>query len=324
MSGRIDTHQHIVPPVWRSHLVESAYFGGKAIPEWSPAAAVEFLDRSGIDTAVVSVSRPGVFTGDASQAKRLAQGVNDYAEQLAQDNPGRFAYFITLPFPDMEASLREIDRCFTHEHARGVVLLSNIAGSYVGEAAFDPILEELNRRAAVLFVHPTHPTDSWVRGVPPYVVDFLLDTTRVAALIAANQVVSRFPNLRIILSHGGGFVPYAAERIAQLLPDPEGGALDRVRVLDDLRSLYYDTALSAVGAGRASLLEFAHPERLLFGSDWPYGPGHSTEYFVEASDVDGLHEQTRQNALRLFGAPSAALGSGPDRPHHESKESAHD
>ena len=323
MSGRIDTHHHIVPPIWRDHLIARGYFGGKAIPEWSPEAAVEFLDRSGIETAVVSVSRPGVFNGDGAHAVVLAQAVNDYAEQLAQDHPGRFAYFITLPFPDIDASLREIDRCFLHRHARGVVLLSSIAGHYVGEPAFDPILEELNRRSAVLFVHPTHPTDRWVPGIPPYVVDFLLDTTRVAALIAVNQVVSRFPNLRIILSHGGGFVPYAAERIAQLLPDPDGGSLDRVKVLEDLRSLYYDTALSGVGAGRAALLAFAHPERVLFGSDWPYGPGHSTEYFLAASDVDGLHERARHNALQLF-AGTLNAGSGRHATAGRGQDSTHD
>lgn len=303
--GRIDTHHHIVPPVWADALRAMGYFGGQAIPEWSPGAALELLDELGIDTAVVSVGRPGVSLGDVAEARRLARQVNEFAADLVRSHPGRFGFFAALPLPDVEGSLAELAYAFDELSADGVILLANVDGVYLGDPAFDPVLEELDRRGAVVFIHPTAPPGPSVPGVPPFVADFLLDTTRAAGNLVRHGVPVRMPRLRMILSHAGGFVPYAAYRMASLTEGANGHTVTREGFVRDLRSFYFDTALSANPHTLPSLLSFADPDHVLYGSDWPYARGDNSQYFTAELDAYPLQDReraaiNRDNALALL------------------------
>jgi 6-methylsalicylate decarboxylase len=252
---------------------------------------------------MVSVSRPGVYLRGVRDARAMSRYVNDFAADLKAAHPGRFGFFATVPFPDIDACIDEAARSHDTLGASGVVLLTNTQGQYVGDPVYDPLLEELDRRGSVLFVHPTHPDGQWVDGVPPFVIDFLLDTTRAATIMMRNRIIQRFPRLRIILSHAGGFVPYAAERIARLLPRDAAAPADSEQRLADLTSFYFDTALSGAGAGMATLREFANPERILFGTDFPYAPGDASVYFgthLNISEPDVQARIGRDNAAALF------------------------
>lgn len=305
--GRIDTHHHIVPPVWADALRARAYFGGQPIPDWSVAAALALMDELNIDVAVTSVGRPGVFFGDVAQAARLARAANEFSAGMRREHPDRFGFFASLPLPDVSATLTEIAYAFDHLHADGVILLSNVAGQYVGDPELEPVMAELADRNAVVFIHPTDPAGAagaGVPGVPPFVADFLLDTTRAALNLVRHQVVTRYPNLRIILSHAGGFMPYAASRIASLT-EGVGAQISREEFVTALRTFYFDTALSAGPFVLPSLLAFAAPERVLFGSDWPYARGDNSQYFTAELDEYPLDEQLREainrtNAQSLF------------------------
>jgi predicted TIM-barrel fold metal-dependent hydrolase len=267
---RIDTHSHVVPPEYAGWLRSlGAAAGGLPIPSWDPDAALAVMDRHSIGTAVLSVSTPGVHLGDGADARSIARDVNDYAAQMTRDHPGRFGFFATLPLPDVDGALAELDRAMDTLGASGVVLLANHRGVYLGDPRFDPVFDELQRRRAVAFVHPSLlPGIEPIEGIPPFFADFLLDTTRAAINLARSGTVERCPDVKILLSHAGGFVPYAAFRIALAA----SARNDVLHGLSLLRRYYFDIALSGSPTALPSLLAFTDPDHITFGSDWPYAP----------------------------------------------------
>ncbi|WP_459548588.1 amidohydrolase family protein [Nocardia sp. X0981] len=301
MPGRIDTHQHIVPPRYRSWLLDKGLTaGGRAVPEWSAPAAIELMDNNAIDTAIVSVSTPGVEPAETlSEGRALARELNEFTAAVVADHPGRFGFFATLTLPDVDGALTEAEYAFDELGADGVVLLANSKGIYLGDKEFDPLFAELDRRGAVVFVHPSHLPAEPVPGIPPYAVDFLLDTTRAAVNLARSGTMDRYPNLKVILSHAGGFLPYAVQRTAGVA-SPDGSDEDGLRIL---RKFYFDTALSGSRYALPSLLAFADPTRITFGSDWPYAPAERATFFTRSLDAYPEIDHTavdRGNAERLF------------------------
>jgi len=267
-SGRIDTHHHIVPPTYAAWLRRKGVeAGGLPIPEWSVESAISLMDKYRVRTAILSVSTPGVHMGDDAEAREKAREVNEYAAQVVRKHPGRFGFFATLCLPDVKGSIAELAYAFDQLYADGVVLLANSRGIYLGEPAFDPLFDELNKRKAVVFVHPSylHGNDP-PSGLPPFIADFLLDTTRAAIRLAGSGTLDRCPELKVILSHAGGFVPYAAYRIA--------GAASPKRELAEglaqLQKFYFDIALSGTPTALPALFALAPPDHVLFGTDSPY------------------------------------------------------
>ncbi|WP_076998207.1 amidohydrolase family protein [Variovorax sp. KK3] len=301
-SRRIDTHQHIVPPAYAAWLDQQGMLaGGLPIPHWSAAGALDLMDSAGIAAGILSVSTPGVHLGDDAQARAMARKVNEFAAQVSHDHPGRFGFFATLTLPDVDGALAEAAYALDELGADGVVLLTNVRGTYLGDAAIEPLMEELDRRRAVVFVHPSELPTPPVPGIPPFVADFLLDTTRAGINMCRRGWMDRFPGARIILSHGGGFIPYAAERIARMC-SPDG---DPVKGIEQLRRFHFDTALSSSPYALPSLLAFADPQRITFGSDWPYAPKERSLHFTRLFDEFALHHDVRAaidrgNAEGLF------------------------
>lgn len=278
--ARIDVHQHIVPPVWAETLAAQGLdSGGWAIPDWSPKSAVAMMDQQGIATGVLSVTAPGVHLGDKAQARDLARAVNEYGAEVVKDNPDRFGYFAGIPLPDADAAVAEAVHALDTLHADGVVLMSNARGRYLGEPDFETLWAELDRRGANVFIHPAQPPMDLLPGTPAPLADYVFDTTRSALNLVLNGVMSRYPNVRVILSHGGGFLPYAAYRFAGLtstVVDRERKAEDLLR---DMRRFYFDTALSASPSALPALLAFAEPGHVLYGSDWPFAPQEAGSYY---------------------------------------------
>jgi len=265
---RIDTHTHILPPDYATWLrARNADAGGLPIPDWSEEAALETMAARSVRTAIVSVSTPGVHLGDGRDARAMARAVNDYCAALVARHRGRFGFFASLPLPDVDGALAELEYAFDTLHADGVILLANTHGIYLGDDAQKPLFDELNRRGAVVFVHPAHLPGNTVAGVPPFAVDFLLDTTRAAIKLMTSGTVTRCPNLKIVLSHAGGFVPYAAHRIGVTMSP--FGVTDGIA---QLKRFYFDTALSGSPTALPSLLAFAAPDHVTFGTDWPHAP----------------------------------------------------
>ena len=306
---RIDTHTHIVPPDYGAWLRRrGAEAGGLPIPDWGVDAALEVMEERKIRTAIVSVSTPGVHFGDDREARDMARAVNEYTANVVRKHRGRFGFFATLTLPDVEGSLAELAHALDTLKADGVVLLANTHGEYLGASAQAPLFDELNRRRATIFIHPAQLPGPPAPGIPPYAVDFLLDTTRAAARLVQSGTMQRCPNINVILSHAGGFVPYAAHRIAVTTSptDVSGG-------LAQLKRFYFDTALSSSPAALPSLLAFAAPDHVFFGSDWPHAPKQVGGLFESMYEQYSLSEAQRASidrgaAEKLF--PRLATVSG--------------
>jgi predicted TIM-barrel fold metal-dependent hydrolase len=318
---RIDTHHHLIPPNYRKALQKAGLgeAGGRELPEWSVEASLQAMGDLDVGTAILSVSTPGTaFLPNPVDAAALARDVNDYTAELAAAQPDRFGFFATIPLPDIDESVAETVRALDDLNADGVVLLANNAGTYLGEEGQDVLFAALNERSAVVFIHPGELPGPTVPDVPPFAADFLLDTTRAAYLLVRNGIRSRYPNIRFILSHAGGFVPYASHRMAVAIMADTGRSW--VDVLDDFAGFYFDTALSSSAAALPTLLAFAKPGHITFGSDFPFAPTAAGKLFAAGLETyPGIDNATRgaierTNAMALLPRLGAAPQPIPQSP----------
>ncbi|MFF5430257.1 amidohydrolase family protein [Streptomyces griseofuscus] len=301
-SRRIDVHQHLIPGAYREVMERhGATAAGWPTPAWDVKSAIAMMDRRSIATGVLSVSSPGTHFGDDAEARAVARSVNEYGAELVKDRPDRFGLFASLPLPDVDGALAEAAYALDELHADGVVLMSNAHGRYLGDKEFAPLWEELDARGAVVFIHPTGSALPMLDGLPGPVVDFPFDTTRTALHMTVNGVMGRHTRMKVILSHAGGFLPYAAWRFtlgAQFNPGttPES-------ILTDLRRFYFDTALSASPSTLPSLLAFAAPGHVLYGSDAPFAAeehGRLFDAMLDGYEPGGLDAINRGSAEVLF------------------------
>jgi predicted TIM-barrel fold metal-dependent hydrolase len=305
--SRIDTHHHAIPSFYRDLLLKAGIeeAGGRALPEWSPEASLQAMAELDVATAILSVSTPGTTIAQgAAEAAALARDINDYLAELVRARPDRFGFFATIPMPHLGESVDEAVRSLDELNADGVVLLANNAGIYLGEDGQGELFAALDARSAVVFIHPADLPGPVVDGVPAFAADFLLDTTRAAYLLVRNGICHKYPNVRFILSHAGGFVPYASHRMAIAIMGDTGRSM--TDILDDFANFYFDTALSSSAAALPSLLAFAKPGHITFGCDFPFAPLVAGKLFAAGLETyPGLDAGARAaigrtNALALF------------------------
>ncbi len=299
---RIDVHHHIVSPGFVAELRSMLQ---PPTLNWTPERSLEDMDRAGVATAITSVTTPGVWIGDHEQGRRLARDSNDYAARLAGDYPGRFGTFAAVPLPHIEASLQEIEYGLDVLKADGIALFTSYRDKWLGDPAFDPVMEELNRRQAVVFVHPEAPLccRGLLPGVHEAVLEYGFDTTRAIARILFSGTALRYRDIRWIFCHGGGTAPFLAERLmrtpgmnkslAQYVPDG---------VMAELQRFHYDVAQIAHPMALAALTRMVPISQILWGTDFPFRLG--SEYVKALGEfgfgAEDLHQIERDNALRLL------------------------
>jgi predicted TIM-barrel fold metal-dependent hydrolase len=274
MPFTIDVHHHILPDVfWRATNDAHSPVGGILPAPWSKESTLSYMDDAGIDVAITSISTPGVHMGDDAAASDLARRVNEISAELIRDRPDRFGGFAALPLPHVDGALRALEYGLDVLKLDGIVLFSNARGIYLGDARFRPLFDELERRRAVVFVHPTASPDAAARslGLPDSLIDFTADTTRAVAQLHYGSTFARTPNVKYIFSHAGGTIPYLATRFSivdemNVIP----GAEERGSAADTFRRLYWDTALSWKPPVLRMLRSAVGMDQVLFGSDYPY------------------------------------------------------
>jgi 6-methylsalicylate decarboxylase len=306
---RIDVHFHLIPPFYRDAVYAAAR--GPAIgryPEWTPQLALEVMDRFGIAVAFTSLAQPGVGFDAPASAQALARRCNDYAAELRARWPNRFGAFATVPMASVDAAREEIAYCLDRLAMDGVSLFASYGEKFLGDALFDPVLEMLNERGSVVFVHPgLHPSS---KGLdlpwPGFMMEYLFDTTRAAVNLIFSGALERFPRIRFILPHAGGVAPYFAWRLSvSPMIDKRLPRLTREQVYAALKHFWYDNALSPGEQTFGSLDHVARPERIVFGSDYPFANPDVIAEMVKTYESDFLPDTRRAaidrgNALALF------------------------
>ena len=309
-AGLVDVHHHFIPPFWFDEVKDhiSRQGGGRIVPNWygwSEERALERMDETGVATAIVSISAPGVWFGDVAQGRRLSRETSLFAAQMRQRHPQRFGFFAALPLPDIEGSLREIEYAFDQLHANGVVLMTSYGDRWLGDPSFDPVMQELDRRRAIVYVHPGSPAccSQLMSYVPPFLTEFTQDTNRtITSLMFSGQLVRRRA-IRFVFSHAGGTIPMLAGRISQLstsVPQLAAAVPDGVEA--ELRRLYYEVANSANRPAIAALLSLVPATQVMFGSDFPLVPIAATQAKLSGlglSESD-LASLSRGTAAKLF------------------------
>lgn len=308
---RIDVHQHFVSPSFYQTLTAknsvSPVPGFGTWRDYSPAKAVAELDRVGIETAMLSITAPGVWFGDAEEARRLAREMNEFAAaKMVGDHKGRFGLFAVLPLPDVEGSLREIEYALDTLKADGFGILTSYGNAWLGDPSLAPVLDELNRRKAVVYVHPTDAAccQGLLPRVPNQMLEYPMDTMRTIASLIVSETATRCPDIRFIFSHGGGPLIGVAGRLlgaemtAENLTKP---AAPNSR-LHHLRRFYYDTAGSTNPVNMQGLKTLVGVSQIVFGTDAPFFDGAPQLRGLAGAGFDAaeLARVERGNALGLL------------------------
>lgn len=297
---KIDVHHHLLPPFWVDYLQQHPTVH-RVPQQWTPARAIDSMDTQGIAKALLSLSVPGVGPWPVDERPKAARAVNDYAAELVAERPERFGALATLPLPDVDAALVELERAFDTLAVDGVIVFTNYGERFLGDSSFEPLWAELDRRGALVLIHPDSTTLPAIVGMPAPLVDFPFATTRTAVDMVFKGVMGRYRNMNVVLSHAGGFLPYVADRIARG-GSAQPGMPGQEELLDTLRRFYLDTALSTGPMALPSLTAFAEPGHILFGSDHPYAAGMAEEFTAVLDSSPQLSDQQRAAITHLNAA----------------------
>jgi predicted TIM-barrel fold metal-dependent hydrolase len=299
---RIDTHSHFTIPKLYA-LSTAKGVSQPTLKDWSPEKSLEQMEQGSVATSIISISDPGVWFTDNAAARALARECNEYGAKVVRDYPGRFGLFAVLPLPDVDGAIHEVEYALDTLKADGIGILSSYQGKYLGNPAFTPLMDLLNRRKVVVFCHPycaacdaqANLTDAQNRGV-----EFVFDTTRTILSLLSTGTVAKFPDIRFIWSHGGGTVPYITSRLAgvgqQMLPKG---------VMYELQKFYYDTAQAFNPYTMPSFKKMVPASHVLFGTDYPLGGGTAAIVAKGLADNGGFSASEmraidRDNALALL------------------------
>jgi predicted TIM-barrel fold metal-dependent hydrolase len=302
---RIDVHHHLSPPTYVTASNESG-FGDPLMKNWTIEKTLADMDKAGIATAVVSVTTPAVNFTKGDAARRLCRESNEYAAKLVADYPGRFGNFAMLPLTDAEGSLREIAYALDTLKADGIGLMTSYGDKWLGDPLFLPVMEELNRRKALVYTHPTAANccTNLVSTQQPVMIEFGTDTTRTIADIVFSGNARRFPDIRWIFSHAGGTMPFLIERfVRNPFLDPKAKASVPDGTLAELKRFYYDTAQTSNKSAMSALAAIIPPSQIVFGTDFPYRTGIDHVKGLREADVftdEQIASIERGNALKLI------------------------
>jgi predicted TIM-barrel fold metal-dependent hydrolase len=318
LGGLIDVHHHALPDFWldAARPAIAAQVGGRIGPQWSgwtPAKSLEVMDRHHIDLALLSISAPGVWFGDKAASRGLTRRCNEALAEMVKTRPDRFGFHAALALPDVEGSLREIDHAFDVLKADGIGLMTSYGGKYLGDPTFTPVFEALNRRKAVVYVHPVSPAccTALMPAVSPNFIEFLQDTNRTVLSLMFTGTLRRFRDITFIFSHAGGSLPMMAGRISGLVASyPEAAAAIPDGFLSEFRRLYFDVANSTNRAAFGALAELVPMTQVVIGTDFPIVPIEATVNGLGGLPLspDDRQRLAAGNALRLYPALAARIG----------------
>jgi predicted TIM-barrel fold metal-dependent hydrolase len=269
---RIDVHHHLSPPTYIA-ASNANNFGDPLMKNWTPQKSIDDMDKAGVAVAMLSVTTPALNFASGDPARKLARECNDYAAKLLADHPGRFGNFAIIPLTDTEASLQEIAYALDTLKADGIGLMTSYGDKWLGDPSFWPVMEELDRRKALVYTHPTlaNCCVNLVKTEQPVMIEFGTDTTRTIADIIFSGTAQKFRDIRWIFSHAGGTMPMLLDRfVRNPMLDPKVKAFVPEGTLAELKRFYYDTAQTSNKAAMSALSAIIPVSQIVFGTDFPY------------------------------------------------------
>lgn len=284
MNPIIDVHHHILPEFYIKALEN--YFGltksgsikmwsseGVKFPEWSWDVSRKIMNQHEITTAITSISAPGVYFGDSGFAKKLARQCNEYSAEMMHASPNQFGAFATLPLPDIQSSIDELNYSLDVLKMDGIILLSNYQDMLLGNEHFEPLYHVLNERRAVVFMHPTIPTTCCpdMAKLPGTMFEFVCDGTRTIISMLTSGIFEKFPHIKFIMPHAGGFIPLVSGRLNlyESIMSPTSFQNAPKGVDHYLKNLYYDTAMLGNDVQLRCFLDYIPIHKIVFGTDSP-------------------------------------------------------
>ncbi|KAK3071235.1 hypothetical protein LTR53_008986 [Teratosphaeriaceae sp. CCFEE 6253] len=336
MPYKIDVHSHYLPPSYQKDCHENGHSkpdGMPALPGWTPEQHLELMDHLNIRKSILSISSPGthLVAGDEELAAKVARECNAYAADLKKKMPDRFGYFASLPIPNVDLCLKEIEQS-AEEGCDGYVFLTNGHGHYLGDSLFDPIFDELNRRHALIFIHPTTPIcpcspEAQAQGQQPTkaaplagkypnpMLEFFFDTARTVANLFMSGTIKRCPNIRIILPHLGGAFPPVLSRFtgfSTLVPGPWDATPEEDTREAFTKQIWFDLAGFPFPGQIKGLMDGAGVphSRIMYGSDYPFTKPPGVEMLLGKMDegvkgmftdeeIKDLYHQTAEKLLSM-------------------------
>ncbi|KAJ5535752.1 hypothetical protein N7513_008938 [Penicillium frequentans] len=320
---RIDVHSHAIPNVWTQAMISegfpvkngTVYNDGAPVPEWSLESHISAMDGLGVNYSTISITAPGVsFIKEAKKAKTLARHINLLLHEYTQIYPARLGALCLLPLPFVNEAIEELNFCLETLKFVGVGLYTNAQGIYLGDSALEPVFAALNARNASVFVHPASPTCTSVDlGHPIPMTEYPFDTVRAMENLLLTGQRARYPDLKIIFSHGGGAIPYLASRIAGVASLSYAGGVAFTETMAQLAGYYFDLASATSVIQLTALKSFVGAEHLVTGIDYPYVPLTQAEPGLAGIQGNGSFTNEEmglikyQNALEIFPRISDAL-----------------
>ncbi len=301
---RIDVHHHFIPQFHVDAMSAPGRRAGPPPPKWTPELSLQEMDKSGIATSVLSIAQPGVWYGNnVEESRRLARQLNEFGAKVVKDHPGRFGLFAVIAPPDVDGSLKEIEYAFDTLKADGIGLLTSYQDKYLGDPAFAPVYEELNRRKAVVYVHPTTPDccRGLVPGIPPGSIEYATDSTRTIAHLVFSGSAVKFPDIRWIFSHSGGTLPFLTARFVRLAEERKPSHLPN-GPLPEFKKFYYELAQGNTPGQIAALLKMVAPSQVMYGTDYQFRDGAEVNASIAAWGFDAadLRSIERETAIKLL------------------------
>ena len=311
---KIDIHAHAILPSFVQGLkklgIDAAAEEGYPLPAWSEEAHLDFMRQAHIDYTVLSPATPHIYNGDERLSCEVAREINEETAALCRKYPEKFGFVAALPFPSIEGSLAEISYAMDKLGALGVKVPSNAGGIYLGDARWEKIFAELNRRKALVILHPSParelPRKGTVTGQVMALFEYPADTTRAVVNLLASGMLERYPHIRLVVPHCGSFLPYMKQRAKAMFAMLAGmQMMQPVDMEAGMKQLYYDLAGDPLPEAMDMLLKITDVSHLLYGSDFPYVPakvllGKKTGLDEELAQREWLAKIYCQNSQELI------------------------
>jgi predicted TIM-barrel fold metal-dependent hydrolase len=310
----IDCQQHFVPPKYKKMLADIGVAGSgeNQFPRWEIPETLEKMDENGVEVAIGSIASPGFYFGDIEFSKKLARTANEESAEIVAGHPNRFGGLVNVPLPDVDAAIKELEYGLDELKLDGVLLLSHQGDRHLGQPEEDELYAEMDRRGVTAVIHPlrTENVDTLPKlGFKAGMTELTFGTTRAIINLLYWGVFAKYPNIKWVMPHAGGVMPFLTFRLNSFFENNEDvqkrlpGGLYKW-----LREQYYDTTLSALPGPLACLMEIADPEKIVFGSDYPFALRREYDMTKTIEGMENFKGWTdaqrekmwRQNALKIF------------------------